>query len=77
MRLHLDGYRSVSTGHKVGNLPKKCSLTLEYLFSFLRKLLLLYLIDEWGSIYRELLKTYPSLHHALRYSSGDMENFPW
>ena len=76
MRLHLDGYRSVSTGHKVGNLPKKCSLTLEYLFSFLRKLLLLYLIDEWGSIYRELLKTYLFLHHALRYSSGDMENSP-
>ena len=76
MRLHLDGYRSVSIGHKVSNLPKKYSLILEYLFSFLRRLLLLYLIDEWGSIYQELLKTYLSLHHALRCSSGDMENFP-
>ena len=74
MRLHLDGYRSVSIGHKVGNLPKKYSLILEYLFSFLRRLLLLYLIDGWGSIYQELLKTYLFLHHALRYSSGDMEN---
>ena len=76
MRLHLDGYRSVSIGHKVSNLPKKYSLILEYLFSFLRKLLLLYLIDEWGSIYQELLKTYLFLHHALRCSSGDMESFP-
>ena len=76
MRLHLDGYRSVSIGHKVSNLPKKCSLILEHLFSFLRRLLLLYLIDEWGSIYQELLKTYLFLHHALRCSSGDMENSP-
>ena len=76
MRLHLDGYRSLSIGHKAGNLPKKYSLILECLFSFLRKLLLLYLIDEWGSIYQELLKTYLFLHHALRYSSGDTENSP-
>ena len=76
MRLHLDGYRSVSIGHKVGNLPKKYSLIREYLFSFLRRLLLLYLIDGWGSIYQELLKTYLFLHHALRYSSEDMENSP-
>ena len=76
MRLHLDRYSSVSIGHKVGNFLTKCSLILEYLFSFLRKLLLLYLIDEWGSIYRELLKTYLFLHHALRCSSGDMESFP-
>ena len=76
MRLHFDGYRSVSIGHKVSNLPKKYSLILEYLFSFLRRLLLLYLIDEWGSIYQELLKTYLFLHHALRCSSGDMENSP-
>ena len=76
MRLHLDGYRSVSIGHKVGNLPKKYSLILGNLFSFLRRLLLLYLIDEWGSIYQELLKTYLFLHHALRCSSGDMENSP-
>jgi hypothetical protein len=76
MRLHLDGYRSVSIRHKVRNFFTKCSLILEYLFSFLRRLLLLYLIDEWGSIYQELLKIYLFLHHALRCSSGDMENFP-
>ena len=34
MRLHLDGYSSVSIGHKVGNLPKKCSLILDYLSGF-------------------------------------------
>ena len=66
MCLHLDGYSAVSIRHKVGNLATKSSLILEHLFSFLRKLLLLYLIDERGSIYRELLKTYSSLHHALR-----------
>ena len=76
MRLHLDRYRSVSIGHKVGNFLTKCSLILEYLFSFLRKFLLPYLIGVWGSIYQELLKTYLFLHHALRCSSGDMENSP-
>ena len=76
MCLHLNGYRSVSIRHKVGNLATKCSLILEHLFSFLRKSLLLYLIDEWGSIYQELLKIYLSLHHALRCSSGDMESSP-
>ena len=34
MRLHFDGYRSVSIGHKVSNLPKKFSLILEHLLSF-------------------------------------------
>ena len=76
MRLHLDRYRSVSIGHKVGNFLTKCSLILEHLFSFLRKFLLPYLIGVWGSIYQELLKTYLFLHHALRCSSGDMENSP-
>ena len=66
MCLHLDGYSAVSIRHKVGNLATKSSLIIECLISFLRKLVLLYLIDEWGSIYRELLKTYLSLHHALR-----------